>query len=82
MKILYFASLRETLGIFSEEYSLPDHVKTVDDLRVHLVTRKGVWEALATMKNLRTAVNQVMSGPTVSLKEEDEVAFFPPVTGG
>jgi molybdopterin synthase sulfur carrier subunit len=83
VKVLYFAALREQLGTASEEIELPAGVATVAALRSHLRGRRGAWElALADGKLVRTAVNQDMAPPTAALKAGDEVAFFPPVTGG
>ena len=82
-KILYFASLREKLGCDAEEIELPPGVSTVAALRAHLRSRGGAWsDALAEGKLLRAAVNQDMAPPTAPVKAGDEVAFFPPVTGG
>lgn len=82
LKILYFASLRETLGRGSESVDLPDGVRDVGALLKELTARGGDWEKLATVKNLRCAVNQEMAKLDSPLKAGDEVAFFPPVTGG
>ena len=83
VKVLYFASLREQLGTPGEEIELPAGVGTVAALRSHLRGRGGVWElALAETKLVRMAVNLDMAPPTAALKAGDEVAFFPPVTGG
>ena len=80
--IIYFAGLREALGQTSERLALPDHVGSVGELHAHLAARGGAWQALATTKNLRAAVNQQMAAMDAPLKDGDEVAFFPPVTGG
>ena len=83
VKVLYFASVREKLGKDAEEIELPAGVATVASLRSHLRSRGGAWsEALAESRLLRTAVNQDMVQPTAAVKSGDEVAFFPPVTGG
>lgn len=82
VKILYFAGLRETLGAASEEMVLPAQVVTAGALLTHLAVRGGVWATLAQTKNLRMAVNQDMAVSDTTLKDGDEVAFFPPVTGG
>ena len=83
VRILYFASLREKLGKDAEEIELPAGAATIAGLRSHLRSRGGAWaEALAEGKLLRAAVNQDMSQPTAAIKAGDEVAFFPPVTGG
>jgi sulfur-carrier protein len=80
--VLFFAGLREAVGTASEDLALPAGVDTVATLRDHLAARGGQWQALATAKNLRTAVNQDMVPLTTTIKDGDEVAFFPPVTGG
>ncbi|MDO8788125.1 MAG: molybdopterin converting factor subunit 1 [Sulfuritalea sp.] len=82
VKILFFAGLREALGTGSESLALPAGIGTVGSLRDHLAARGEAWSALATTKNLRAAVNQQMVGPDAAIKAGDEIAFFPPVTGG
>ena len=83
VKILYFASVREKLGTDAEELDLPAGVATIADLRSHLRARGGAWaDAMAEGKLLRAAVNQDMVQPAAAIKAGDEVAFFPPVTGG
>ena len=80
VKILYFASLREALGMAGENAELPDGVYTVGDLRNWLVAQGR--DKLGTAKNLRCAVNQELAGLDAPVAEGDEIAFFPPVTGG
>ncbi|OFZ90678.1 MAG: molybdopterin converting factor subunit 1 [Betaproteobacteria bacterium RBG_16_66_20] len=83
VRVLYFASVREKLGRDAEELELPADVSTIAGLRTHLRARGGAWaEALAESRLLRTAVNQDMAPPAAAIKPGDEVAFFPPVTGG
>ncbi len=83
VKVLYFASIREKLGRDAEELDLPADVATIAALRSHLRTRGGAWaDALAEGRLLRAAVNQDMAQPAAAIKAGDEVAFFPPVTGG
>lgn len=83
IKVLYFAALREQLGTAGEELELPAGVATVAALRSHLRGRGGAWErALAEGRLVRMAVNQDMAPPSAALRAGDEVAFFPPVTGG
>jgi sulfur-carrier protein len=82
VQVLYFASLREALGSAKEEIVLPDGISTVADLRAHIAARGGAWQQLAQTKNLRAAVNQAMVGFDAPILAGDEVAFFPPVTGG
>ena len=80
VKILYFASLKEALGMGGESVELPAGVTTVGALRDWLVAQGR--EKLASAKNLRCAVNQELAGLDAPVREGDEIAFFPPVTGG
>lgn len=83
VKLLFFAALREQLGASSEDFPLPAEVATVGALREHLMKRGAAWQtALATTRALRMAVNQEMAVPSTLVRAGDEVAFFPPVTGG
>ena len=82
MKILYFASLREAVGSAGEELELPAGVATLGALRSHLTARGQGWQALAAGRNVRAALNQKMAAADAALDGGDEVAFFPPVTGG
>ena len=82
LKVLFFASLRERLGVSEESIPLPDPA-TVGGLLEHLRQRGGEWaDALADGKRWRVAVNQDMADAATALKAGDEVAIFPPVTGG
>ena len=83
IKVLYFARLREALGKGSEQITLPADVRDLEGLRALLVARGGAWEQeLAPSKPVRAAVNQSMALGDAALTDGDEVAFFPPVTGG
>lgn len=83
IKILYFARLRERLGSHEERLELPAGVGTVADLLAHLRMRGGLWaEALGEGERIMSAVNQEIVQPGTSIRDGDEVAFFPPVTGG
>jgi molybdopterin synthase sulfur carrier subunit len=82
IKILYFASLREKLGTSGESLELPAGVSDVGGVLSTLAARGGEWASLASVKNLKSAVNQDMARHESPVKDGDEVAFFPPVTGG
>ncbi|MBR0565807.1 molybdopterin converting factor subunit 1 [Azoarcus sp. L1K30] len=82
VKILYFASLREALGCSREELELSAEVTTLGALRAFLASRGESWQALGAGRNVRAALNQRMADPEAVLAAGDEVAFFPPVTGG
>ncbi len=83
VKVLYFAGLREQVGTRGEDLEISPEAATVAGLRAQLMARGGAWRtALAQGRALRVAVNQDMAHPTTPVKPGDEVAFFPPVTGG
>jgi molybdopterin synthase sulfur carrier subunit len=83
LKILYFARLRETLETSGEELPLPAGVSDIQGLMQWLAARGGVWaREFATGRTLRAAVNQELVVNSAAVHEDDEVAFFPPVTGG
>ncbi|MBU6460109.1 MAG: molybdopterin converting factor subunit 1 [Proteobacteria bacterium] len=82
LKVLYFARLREIFGIASEEISgVP--LETVADLKEWLAHRGEVWSCeLASDKVVRAAINQEMATDVDKIHDGDEIALFPPVTGG
>ena len=84
VKILFFAGLREAIGQSSETIDLATGVSSISvgAVRDLLAARGEAWNALVTTKNLRYAVNQAMVSADAAVVEGDEVAFFPPVTGG
>ena len=83
MRILYFAWLRTKIGTASEQVSPPAEVTTVGELMQWLAgERPGFAEALAAPGVVRAAVNQDYAAPGDPVRPGDEVAFFPPVTGG
>jgi molybdopterin synthase sulfur carrier subunit len=83
VKLLYFAWLRARIGQAEEELALPAEVRDVAGLLVWLRGRGGGYaEALRDLSVIRVAVNQDYVGPDHPIHEGDEVALFPPVTGG
>jgi sulfur-carrier protein len=83
VQVLFFAALREQLGVGAEEVELPGDASTVGALLERLASRGEPWRnALAGGKLLRCAVNQDIASASARLQAGDEVAFFPPVTGG
>ena len=83
LKIRYFAWMREHTGTDLETVSLPDNVSSVGDLVQHLVTMSdGHEQALKNMRAVRVAVNRTYGDLDTPVAGGDEVAFFPPVTGG
>ena len=83
MKVLYFAWLRQRIGVAEEEFDLPGDVTTVGDL-IGLLTAKGPGYAkgFEQPQVIRAAVNYEYVPFDHPISNGDEVAFFPPVTGG
>lgn len=82
INLRFFASVRELVGTAQEVLEVAGPL-TVGEVRTLLIARGGNWEhALAQGRALRTAHNQVMCDADTVIAEGDEVAFFPPVTGG
>ena len=83
LTILYFAWLRERVGASEEQISLPAGVRTVGDLTAWLAERSpGHASAFVNRRTVRCAVNQEFADAGARVSPGDEVAFFPPVTGG
>jgi molybdopterin synthase sulfur carrier subunit len=81
--INYYASIREALGQAQETLELPSSAVTVTDLRNWLVDRHGAKGlALADSDKVLVAVNQTIVGGDYPLQGDEEIAFFPPMTGG
>ncbi len=83
MKILYFAWLKEHTGCSFEDMQLPQGVDTVGGLIPHIAQKSlGHKTALANLETVRVAVNRIYGDLTTPIVNSDEIAFFPPVTGG
>lgn len=83
MKIVYFAWMREYIGTSSEELELPTEIKNVGMLADYLKRQsEGHAKALSNLNVVRVAVNQVYANLETPISNDNEVAFFPPVTGG
>lgn len=83
LKVNLFASLRETLGTGGLELELPENVLTVQQLAAYLVEHQGAdWAILQDATRVLVAVDQSVATPLSSIEQAQEVAFFPPMTGG
>ena len=83
LTVLYFAWLRERVGAAEETIDLPASPLPVSDLIGILATRSaGHAGAFENRRTIRCAINQEFADPAALVKAGDEVAFFPPVTGG
>jgi len=83
MKLVYFASVRQTLGKSEETISVPATVTTVSGLANFLAAQGPAYAAVfSDPRTLHAAVNHVHVRFEDFVSDADEVAFFPPVTGG
>lgn len=83
MRVLYFAWVRQKVGVAEEVVAPPAEVRDVASLVAWLAGRSpGHAAAFGDPKQLRAAVNQDFAAPDHPVAANDEVAFFPPVTGG
>ena len=82
IRLRYFARLRERLGVADESIPLPETVSDVAGLRRWLQSRTGPWNEALSDRRLQVAVNQELVKGDAPLRDGDEVAWFPPVTGG
>ena len=80
--IRYFARLREELGATEENVTLPPDVTTVGGLRDWLGERGSRWREALGAPAVLVALNHETAGPAAQIRDGDEIAFFPPVTGG
>ena len=83
VRLFYFAKVREALGVHQEELDLANDIKTVSDLIEVLKGRGSHWQDIFSMSSsFRMAVNQEIVEDSHTITANDEVAFFPPITGG
>jgi sulfur-carrier protein len=83
IRLVYLARLRDALGTSAESVDLPGDVVTVTALLAWLSQRGGAWtHELAPGRAVRIAVNHDIARPDTPIRAGDEVALFPPVTGG
>lgn len=80
LKVLFFAQIREVLKCDSIEFETT--AASLADLRRELSTKSELWSQTLNTHAALAAVNQTIAADDVTLKDGDEVAFFPPVTGG
>lgn len=83
IKVLYFARIKEAVNYSTEEIHLPADVQTITALKNYLSLRGDTWADLFNGKQtVRAAINHELVDNLATIKAGDEVAFFPPVTGG
>jgi sulfur-carrier protein len=83
MKLIYFAWLRERIGVPEEDIELPPEVTTIDELMQLLAARSEAHAyAFENRKIVRAAIDRRHVKPAASIAGAGEIAFFPPMTGG
>ncbi len=83
MKAVYFAWVRERIGVSEEVIEPPREVETVSQLVDWLSTRgEGYAAAFANRKTIRAAIDKTHAAPDAPITSAREIAFFPPMTGG
>ena len=80
INVLFFASYREKLGC--DSLQVQEHPASLSALRAQLAERGEAWQEVMDDQRVLVALNQAMTRKDVELNDGDEVAFFPPVTGG
>ena len=83
MKILYFSWIKDKIGKSNEEITINENINTVNDLILYLKNVDNNYkEVFDDISSIRISVNLETTGPEAVIKNDDEVAFFPPMTGG
>jgi len=83
LKVLFFARIREQLDCADLDLPWQEGIADLDALQEHLcATREAQWREILSQDNMIRAVNQSVVDANCALRDGDEVAFFPPVTGG
>lgn len=80
IKVLFFAQVRELVGV--ESLTISESFATAEALREHLSQQGGKWQLALEKGKLLVAINQTIMPLDSPIQSGDEVAFFPPVTGG
>ncbi len=82
IRLRFFASLRETLGVGDLQLELPNGIDRLSGLTDLLQSRGNPWQDALSDERLHVAVNQEIIHQDAQIRDGDEIAWFPPVTGG
>lgn len=80
IKVLFFAQTRELIGV--DELNIEEQFANVEALRQYLVSKGDKWALALDKEKLLVAINQTLATLESVIENGDEIAFFPPVTGG
>ncbi len=82
VKVLFFASVRDRLGCSELNIELPVEARTVATFTDMVMRRGEVYAGVLSDQRIMIAVNQELANPEMVIEDGDEIAYFPPVTGG
>ena len=83
MKILYFSWIKDKIGKTHEDIQIKDNIKTIDDLIAYLrKSNEGYEEVFKDISSIKVSINMETANFKDQINNNDEVAFFPPMTGG
>ncbi len=81
-KVVFFASIREDLGVESVDIEVDAPCRLPALIELIVGDKAAIWRETLTAENIRVAINQELTNGDCQIRDGDEVAFFPPVTGG
>ena len=83
MKILYFSWIKDKIGKTHEDIQIKDNIKTIDDLIAYLKKSNESYEEIfKDTSSIKVSINMETANFKDQINNNDEVAFFPPMTGG
>lgn len=82
ISVLFFARVRDELGVSELPFLLPDHVHNLSQFTEALIAANPTFKSVLSQPSILVAVNQEMASATTTIEDGDEIAYFPPVTGG
>ena len=83
MKILYFSWIKDKIGKTHEDIEIKDNIKTIDDLIAYLKkSNESYEEVFKDTSSIKVSINMETADFKDQINNNDEVAFFPPMTGG
>ena len=83
MKILYFSWIKDKIGKTHEDVQIKDNIKTIDDLIAYLKKSNESYEKVfKDTSSIKVSINMETANFKDQINNNDEVAFFPPMTGG
>lgn len=82
IKVLFFARIRDQLGTGEVQIPVPEHVNSLLQFTAHLIATHPSFAGIIDQPTVLVAVNQTFAQPSTPVRDGDEIAYFPPVTGG